>query len=1039
MIKKILSFFILLIVTGSLFAQTPFIRNFYSKEYKAELQNWALTQDYRGVMYFGNNNSVLEYDGVNWRKIGTPGIVRSLDVDNNGRIFVGLGGDLGFLQADEIGVVNYVSLLDKIPEEHREFNYIDETIVANENVFFRTKGKIFILKENSISVLQDERFAKSFLIRDTLYISVIGEGIMYYEGDDFQLLPGSQKFVDKRIQVMLPYGKDKILCYTVGKGIEFFAPNESDGAELAARFEKVSKIIDEARGLSGTVLPNGDFAIGTITNGILVFDKWGRIKNHYRQQNGLQNNSALELSSDINGQLWAALLNGISLVHDNLPFLDYSQQDNIKGPILCVQDYHDRLYVGTEQFLYVKNRGGKFKPVEGLKGQNFHLHKAKDKLLLARFLGIFEIKEEQATLIPETENMNAYVFCPLAEKSNYLLSGLHEGLLLLEYKNDQWKYKHHIKGFDKPVYTLTEDTDGNFWAFTFPQLYKLRLNENLDSVTFVQNCSTDKYNLPAGWVVPYQLNSGETVFGTQKNGVYRYIPSKNKFEPHPDFSMIKGGVYPLVQDKNGYIWFDELKKDGTYEKGFLKWNNGKYESYKTPFYKFNDRNIPNTFALYPYSDSLVYFGTDNGLLAYFPKQKVNYDIPFNTLIRKVFVSDSLIYGGAENNSSSISNEPVILEYKKNNLYFHYSATFYEDSEKNLFSYRLRGSSDTMWSAWTNDHKKEYTNLNEGRYIFEVKSQNVYQKSGAAVSFPFEVLPPWYRTLWAYALYVILLSIFVWLLIRLNSARLKYQNELLKHTVEERTANILQQKEEIQVQAEELKVTNEKLVEINATKDKFFSIISHDLRSPFTSILGFADLLNNEYDTIDDAEKREMINDLNKSSRHAYNMLANLLSWARSQTGRIEICKESLDLKELVKKSIAPYLLNASGKKIKIVNNVPSEIMFSIDKNTFLTFMGNLVNNAIKFTPEGGTITINYHENSDDIELHVIDNGVGMTPESIEKLFRIDQNICTNGTKGEKGTGLGLILCKEFIEKNGGNISVRSEVGKGSEFIITLPK
>jgi signal transduction histidine kinase len=1032
MAKILLSFFILFTLSGSVFSQTPFIRNFLAKEYKAELQNWAITQDDRGVMYFGNNNGVLEYDGVNWRKIDTPGIVRSLDVDNSGRVFVGLGGDIGFLQADKNGITSYVSLLDKIPEEHRDFNYVNETIVANDKVFFRAKDKIFILKEDRISVLQDERFSKSFLIRNTFFISAIGKGIMYYEGDSLHLLPGSQVLASEGIQIVLPYGKDKILCYTIGKGISFYSTNESDDVELANGFEKVNHILSEARGYSGTVLPNGDFAIGTITNGIVVFDKSGTIKKHFRLQNGLQNNSAINLRTDLNGAVWVALLNGVSLIQDNLPFVDYSKLDSIQEPILCVQEYHDQLYVGTEQFLYVKNRGGKFKRIEGLKGQNFHLYKAKDQLLLARFLGVFEIKDEQVTLIPETKDMNAYVFCPIAGKSNYLLSGLQEGLLLLEYKNDKWKYKHRIKGFDKPVYTLTEDTDGNFWAFTYPQLYKLRLNEKLDSVTFVQDCSLDKYNLPVGWVVPYQLNSGEVIFGTQKKGVYRYLSDENRFEPHPDFSMIKGGVYPLVQDENGYIWFDELMKDGTYEKGFLKWNNGKYETYKTPFYKFNDRNIPNTFALYPHSDSIVYFGTNDGLLEYHPKQKVNYDISFATLIREVFVNDSLIYGGAKEISSSISDNPLILEYKKNNLFFHYSATSYEDSEKNVFSYRLVGSSDTTWSAWTNDYKKEYTNLHEGTYVFEVKSQNLYRKHGNKAFFSFKVLPPWYRTLWAYALYAILLSVFVWILIRLNSARLQYQNELLKKIVKERTADIVEQKDELQV-------ANDKLVEINATKDKFFSIISHDLRSPFTSILGFADLLDNEYDSINDAEKREMINELNKSSQHAYDMLANLLSWARTQRGQIKISKEEVDLRKWVEKSIAPYVLSASKKEIKIVNNLPSEILFSIDKNTFLIFIGNLVNNAIKFTPEKGRIEIKYHENSDSIELHIIDTGVGIPPESIPKLFRIDENVSTDGTSGEKGTGLGLILCKEFIEKNGGEISVKSEVGKGSEFIVTLPK
>lgn len=232
---------------------------------------------------------------------------------------------------------------------------------------------------------------------------------------------------------------------------------------------------------------------------------------------------------------------------------------------------------------------------------------------------------------------------------------------------------------------------------------------------------------------------------------------------------------------------------------------------------------------------------------------------------------------------------------------------------------------------------------------------------------------------------------------------------------------------------------DELKEINSTKDKFFSIISHDLRSPFNNILGLSNLLVEDYDSFDDDQKREIIIALNKSSQSAYDLLANLLTWAQSQTGRIKINKKRLNLKELVETSIAPYKYNASAKNIAIVSTIPSDIYLLIDQNNAVIAIGNLVNNAIKFTPEGGKITINYHEDKDTVMLHIIDTGVGMTSELIEKLFRIDENISTKGTNDEEGTGLGLILSKEFIVKNGGDITVKSELGKGSEFIISLPK
>jgi len=685
----------------------------------------------------------------------------------------------------------------------------------------------------------------------------------------------------------------------------------------------------------------------------------------------------------------------------------------------------------------VQNKEHNFERIEGTTGQNFFLLLANGKLLLGNHPnGIFEISNNKA-LQSKALKLPSVVAINLRKQPNYVIAqAWNIGLALIEYKNDQWVFKHIIKGFDKNARYIEEDNIGNFWLNANSQLYKLRLNETLDSVIFLQHYAAEQYHLPGNSALPFRLNDGEIIFNTIR-GIYRYVPDKDYFEPHPDFPMFPNGLSIFKQEASGIICFEEQKESS--EKGVMQLINGKYEKVKTPFLKFTENIIPNTSSIYPYSYSLLYFGTNKGLLEYHPKQIVNYDIPFNTLIREIFVKDSLLYGGNTNQSFTDRENIVKLKHEENNLFFHYSATFYEDSEKNLFSYRLIGSSDTTWSAWTNDHKKEYTNLPEGKYIFEVKSQNIYRKQGNKADFTFKILPPWQRTLWAYTLFGVLAVILILIIVRLNSARLKRQNELLKQTVKERTADILQQKEEIEEKVEELKTINDKLEETNATKDKFFSIISHDLRSPFNSILGFTDLLSDEYDSIEDAEKREIISLLNKSSQLAFELLDNLLTWARTQTGRIEISKEQLNLKELVEISIAPHALNASGKDIKIVINVPSETMISIDKNTAITFIGNLVNNAIKFTPEGGLITIESHDNEDIIKLHVIDTGVGMLPETIEKLFRIDENVSTKGTNNEKGTGLGLILCKEFIKKNGGDISVISEAGKGSEFIITLFK
>ena len=231
----------------------------------------------------------------------------------------------------------------------------------------------------------------------------------------------------------------------------------------------------------------------------------------------------------------------------------------------------------------------------------------------------------------------------------------------------------------------------------------------------------------------------------------------------------------------------------------------------------------------------------------------------------------------------------------------------------------------------------------------------------------------------------------------------------------------------------------RLTELNASKDKFFSIISHDLRSPFTSIIGFAEVMLEDINTLSQEEIKEFTNSIYKSSKNIQNLLENLLQWSRVQTGRIELNPINFDLNSLINDVIALYHVNAARKKISLVNKVENQYYVKADKFMIDTLLRNLVSNSIKFTNQGGEIKIIVDDSLEGRLLVTIsDNGVGINEETIEKLFKIDSHVTTKGTEKEKGTGLGLILCKEFVEKNNGKIWVESKIGKGSDFKFTLP-
>jgi signal transduction histidine kinase len=237
---------------------------------------------------------------------------------------------------------------------------------------------------------------------------------------------------------------------------------------------------------------------------------------------------------------------------------------------------------------------------------------------------------------------------------------------------------------------------------------------------------------------------------------------------------------------------------------------------------------------------------------------------------------------------------------------------------------------------------------------------------------------------------------------------------------------------------EIKQRNDELRELNATKDKFFSIIAHDLKSPFNAIMGFSELLIEQIKENDYTGIEKYAGIILQSSERAVELLMNLMDWSRSQTGRMEFIPEYFELVGFINETASLLSDIAAQKGITIKKELPHNLPVFADQAMINTVLRNLISNAIKFTRQGGMITIAATEKPDLLMVSVSDNGVGIPKAMIDKLFRIDENYTTTGTNNERGTGLGLILCKEFIEKHGGKIWVESEEGLGSTFYFTIP-
>ncbi|NMB81605.1 MAG: HAMP domain-containing histidine kinase [Ignavibacteria bacterium] len=294
--------------------------------------------------------------------------------------------------------------------------------------------------------------------------------------------------------------------------------------------------------------------------------------------------------------------------------------------------------------------------------------------------------------------------------------------------------------------------------------------------------------------------------------------------------------------------------------------------------------------------------------------------------------------------------------------------------------------------------------------------------------------------------VILLSTIIFVGIRVvivnsNKKHEAQQQEIAirNSELEKINANIL---EEIKMRKEaeyRLMEEIEKLKEVNISKDKFFSIISHDLKSPFQGLLGFTELLNEEYDTLEDEYRKNLIKEIRASSLHIYNLLVNVLEWSRLQTNRTDFNPEKVNLWLEIEEVRNLLMMNAVNKNISLHNEVSKDYYVLADDNMLRSILHNLLTNAIKFTEPGGYVKFRATLAGNFYVISVIDNGIGIKQDDIGKIFSIGIQYSTIGTSNEKGTGLGLTLCKEMIEKHGGSIWVESKLGAGSSFRFTMPK
>jgi len=583
---------------------------------------------------------------------------------------------------------------------------------------------------------------------------------------------------------------------------------------------------------------------------------------------------------------------------------------------------------------------------------------------------------------------------------------------------------------DRSIFAIFEDSYGDFWFGSYSAGISRLKKEHVSRKLFTNysKLHNKAANFTASFVLSIFEDSKRRLWlGTYDDGLFLFNREKNTFSSYKTQNGLPNNtIYGILEDDKGFLWLS------------TNYGISRFDTENQTFINFTttdglQSNEFNGKAFMKTKNGELYFGGVKGFDIIKPEKfGLLTKLPQVVITRFLRANKSVKIGKNSLLKKSITEtKELIISYKDNIIKFEFSALSYEHPKKNKYAYRLENFNQEWQYTGSENRSATYTNLDPGTYFFHVKASNsegVWNEKPTTLKLI--VHPPFWRTYAFYVTAALSTLLLVVLLIAWREKQLKSDNLKLESVVKKRTYKISIQKQSIEKQRDELQ-------RLNSTKDKFFSIIAHDLRNPFNSLLGFSDLLLSEYAKLSEEEKLSYLNIIKESAYQTFNLLENLLQWSRTQTKSIQFSPQQLELQEIVNE-VFKLLSDSAKKKSNQLILGETKIELWADKNMLQTILRNLISNAIKFTT-AGTIRVSASKKSGQVEIAVTDTGVGISPKNIPKLFVVGETKSTLGTDNEQGTGLGLIICREFVEKHGGKIWVKSQLNVGTSFIFTLPQ
>jgi signal transduction histidine kinase/CheY-like chemotaxis protein len=813
----------------------PILESHSYKEFSAAPQVWTIMQDRRGLMYMGLSSSdMVEYDGVSWRKIDVGmSNVRSLTMDGAGGVWVGGNGGFGYLAPDAKGTDSYVSLLDKVSEKDRDFTDVWQTLVTPQGMFFRSYEELFRWDGKTMHVWHSpagSRFQALSMVRGHIYTDENGVGLEEIVGDKLRPVPGGEAYANSIKLFLHPYDDGRIIV------------SERDGLLSLYDGQKVAPFPTQADGYlkahklyTSTLLQDGGLCLTTLNGGAVILTHDGKLRQIIDVSDGLLDPGALSAFQDRDGNLWIGTTAGVSRVEIASPVSIFSRD----GPLDATR-FRGSVYVadggGTTPALKLvsdphTNRPSMV-PIHGA-SQGFtllkfkdHSGKTPDQLLLATSEGVMNVVDDKLVpTLPSTHALDNQTYLAIQSRKNpdRVFIGHGDGVASMRWDGSKWIDEGRLPNTVYVANTLAEDPDGDLWVGGGKgHLLRIKVASTGMRDSTAETVSTN-YGIPAGLgAVAYVLGDMYAAMSNDQN-IYRWDRAGHKFVRDNRLQLhldVTNASPQLNETPDGSAWTVMLSSGARRIARVTRNPDGSFhldeDTYK-PLTRYKDA------PTFVDTDGSVW-STGEALLRFDPGLHATVAAQLPTLVRQVNAGSVLVYGGAAVPDGS----EVRLAPGSSSVRFQFATPVYSDSVDVDYQYLLEGA-DKDWSVWGKQKEANYSGLGPGNYRFRVRARSDDGRVTPEGTYAFVILPPWYRTMLAYIVYVLLLMVLAvagWRYIsmyerkkaRRKTEALEAQAKVLEATVNERTEEIRSQAAEITTQKESIELLSEIGKEITASLD-----------------------------------------------------------------------------------------------------------------------------------------------------------------------------------------------------------------------------